>query len=136
MINKLKEALENLHEEIQRDLEEKQREFKYRIEQRRVVFEQTVKDRHRELRMRIARFLRTSSIPAILTAPVIYSLIVPLLLLDLFVTVYQQICFRVYRIPLVKRRDYIVMDRKFLDYLNWIEKLNCIYCEYGNGVLA
>ena len=34
----------------------------------------------------------------VLTAPVIYSLIFPLLLLDMFVTVYQAICFPGYGI--------------------------------------
>lgn len=136
MINKLKDTLEHLREEIQRDLEEKQREFKYSIEQKRVVFEEAVAVRHRELRMRMLRFMRTSNFFYVLTAPLIYSLIVPLVLLDAFITLYQQVCFRIYGIPLVKRSDYVVMDRKYLGYLNWVEKLNCIYCEYGNGILA
>lgn len=136
MISKLKAAIEHLQAEIQRELAAKQKEFRYSIENHRVTFEHAVAVRHRQMRMRISRFLRTSNLLYVLTAPVIYSLIVPLALLDLFVTVYQHICFRAYRIPRVSRGDYIVMDRKFLGYLNWIEKLNCVYCEYGNGVLS
>lgn len=132
----LRQRIEALQEELEREIENKRAKFRYHIEQKRVVFEQEVAARHRALRMRISHFLRTSKIPYILTAPLIYSLIIPFSLMDLFVTVYQQVCFRVYRIPLVRRSEYVVMDRKYLQYLNWIEKLNCIYCEYGNGVIA
>jgi hypothetical protein len=72
----------------------------------------------------------------VLTAPVIYSLIVPLVLLDLFVTIYQAICFPVYGIPKARRRDYLVFDRSHLAYLNMLEKLNCAYCSYANGLIA
>lgn len=132
----LRQRIETLQDEIEQEIDRKREAFRYRIEQRRVVFEQEVAERHRALRMKISQFLRTSKIPYVLTAPLIYSLIIPFALMDMFVTVYQQVCFRVYGIPLVKRSEYVVMDRKYLQYLNWIEKLNCIYCEYGNGVIA
>ncbi len=132
----LRQRIEHLQEEIEQQIDRKRNEFRYRIEKRRVVFEQEVAERHRALRMKISQFLRTSKVPYILTAPLIYSLIVPFVLIDVFVTVYQQVCFRVYGIPLVKRSEYVVMDRKYLQYLNWIEKLNCVYCEYGNGVIS
>jgi hypothetical protein len=73
---------------------------------------------------------------AILTAPFIYAVIIPFVLLDLFVTVYQTVCFPVYGIPKARRRDYIAIDRNKLRYLNAIEGFNCMYCSYGNGVLA
>jgi len=63
----------------------------------------------------------------ILTAPVIYALIIPVLLLDVFVAVYQTVCFPVYGIPRVRRSDYLAFDREQLAYLNAIEKLNCAY---------
>lgn len=49
---------------------------------------------------------------AIVTSPVIYPRWIPFLLMDLFVTVYQAICFPVYRIPRVRRSDYLVFDRE------------------------
>ena len=48
----------------------------------------------------------------------------------------QAICFRSYRIPRVRRMDYIRLDRSQLAYLNWVETLNCLYCGYANGVAA
>ena len=63
-------------------------------------------------------------------------MILPFVLLDLFVTVYQAICFPVYRIPKVRRGDYLIFDRSHLAYLNGLEKLNCAYCSYANGLIA
>ena len=84
----------------------------------------------------LLRFLIRSRFLVVLTAPVIYCGWVPFLLMDLFVSAYQAICFPVYRIPKVRRRDYIVFDHADLPYLNAIEKFNCLYCSYGNGVAA
>jgi hypothetical protein len=60
----------------------------------------------------------------------------PFLLIDLWVSIYQHICFRIYGIPRVRRADYIVIDRYKLAYLNTIEKVNCDFCSYANGLLA
>src|ERR1700730_95081 len=72
----------------------------------------------------------------ILTAPVIYSLILPIALVDIWVMAYQAICFPLYKIPKVRRRDYLVFDRHHLAYLNILEKINCAYCSYANGAIA
>lgn len=71
-----------------------------------------------------------------MTAPIIYTLIIPIALLDLSVTFYQAVCFPLYGISKVRRRDYMVFDRHHLAYLNGIEKLNCTYCSYANGLIA
>lgn len=71
-----------------------------------------------------------------ITAPVIYSLIIPAIIMDAFVQMYQAICFPVYGIPKVNRDDYIKHDRHNLRYLNSIKKVNCAYCAYFNGVIA
>ncbi len=55
--------------------------------------------------------------------------------MDISVTIYQQICFRIYHIPLVRRGDFLILDRHHLAYLNAIEQLNCIYCGYASGVI-
>ena len=60
----------------------------------------------------------------------------PLLLLDLFLFCYQHICFPLYGIPKVRRSEYLVFDRTDLPYLNLVEKINCAYCSYGNGLAA
>jgi hypothetical protein len=57
-------------------------------------------------------------------------------MLDAAVTLYQLVCFPIYGIPKVRRKDYLVFDRGRLAYLNTIEKIGCIYCSYANGLLA
>lgn len=68
--------------------------------------------------LREHRLLKTSlwsHIPAhilvILSVPLIYACVVPFMLLDLAVAIYQAICFPVYGIPKVRRRDYLIFDR-------------------------
>jgi len=68
------------------------------------------------------------------SAPFIYILIFPLVVLDFFVELYHRVCFPLYKIPYVKRGQYIRIDRHKLKYLNWIEKINCAYCGYANGL--
>lgn len=64
----------------------------------------------------------------LITGPIIYSMIVPLLLLDGCESFYQATCFSIYGITKVHRDDYFVYDRQQLGYLNFIEKFHCTYC--------
>ena len=81
-------------------------------------------------------YFKTIPLGTILTAPIIYAMIIPAVILDIFLWVYQNINLRVYKIPLVKRSDYIVYDRHHLEYLHPIDKLGCVYCSYFNGLIA
>jgi hypothetical protein len=72
----------------------------------------------------------------LLSVPFIYSLAVPFVLLDGAIWVYQAVCFPLYGIARVRRRDYFVADRARLPYLDWLGKVNCTYCSYANGLLA
>lgn len=69
-------------------------------------------------------------------APIIYAMIIPLAFLDLCVFLYEHICFRVYGIPIVPRKNYFVIDRHHLSYLSGMQKFNCIYCGYANGLAS
>ena len=101
-----------------------------------VVFPRLTRRHHRTLAKSVWRYFRDSTLLTILTAPFIYSILLPISLLDLLVCLYQWICFPVYRIPRVRRGDYVVLDRHRLAYLNVVERVNCVYCGYANGVLA
>ncbi len=91
---------------------------------------------HRRHKTSIWSHLRNARLAVALTAPVIYACTIPFLFLDLFVTIYQAVCFPIYGIPKVRRGDYLVFDRGKLAYLNAIEKVGCVYCSYANGLLA
>lgn len=88
-----------LQGELDREIERRRKVLGWRLKGRVVEFEHGVTIEHRRLRMGIATFLSRSSIGTVVTAPVIYSVIVPLLLLDGWFSLYQAICFRAYGIP-------------------------------------
>ena len=130
------EKIKQLEQQLQQELEARQEQLSYELKNRRVRFTRAIRDMHREYRVDLVEFFRTADLRHVLTAPVVYSLIVPFALLDLGVSIYQHICFRAYGLARVKRSDYILLDRHQLSYLNVVEKLNCVYCGYANGVLA
>ena len=122
--------------ELEAEIAKRRAELRFGLERGRVVFEEEVLRRHRELRTRLSRYIANARPMVVLTAPLIYALIVPLLLLDLCVTVYQAVCFPAYGIAKVRRRDHFIFDRHHLAYLNALEKLNCAYCSYANGLIG
>jgi len=128
--------MQELQEQLEDDFARRREEFRYRIENGRVVFEREARRRQREFRMRLSDFLRRTRPMTVITAPVIYSLLVPFVLLDLFVTIYQRVCFPAYGIQRVRRSEFIRIDRHHLAYLNALQRLNCIYCGYCNGLIA
>ncbi len=128
--------IRSLESEIESRIAERRAQFHYAVKRNRVCFDQDILARHRDFKRGFWRQMRESPLRFILVSPIIYSLILPLALLDLFVEVYQAVCFRVYGIKRVPRSDFIVIDRHHLAYLNPLEKFNCIYCGYGNGVIA
>jgi len=73
---------------------------------------------------------------SIISAPFIYGMIIPSIIMHLCLEIYHQVCFRLYKIPLVKAKDYFKFDRSHLPYLNWFEKINCLYCSYFNCLVA
>jgi hypothetical protein len=132
----LLDRIRELQDEFELELAKRREAFRYRLENGRVVWEEEARRQHRALRVRWLAFLRRTRPLTVITAPVIYALIVPFVLLDIFVSVYHAICFPVYGIPKVRRADHIRLDRHHLAYLNGLQKLNCVYCGYCNGLLS
>ncbi len=132
---RLRVTEQELEQEVDSLLAEKRQQFNYSLRRGKVVFERSVQNWQRQHRIGLWQYLRKTPLVYIFSAPFIYGMIVPLLILDVSITVYQHICFRIYGIPLVKRTDYLVVDRHLLAYLNAIEKINCTYCGYGNGLI-
>jgi hypothetical protein len=97
---------------------------------------QAIRALQRRQRVGLWQYVSRADAATVLAAPVTYSVLLALLALDLWVTVYQAICFRAWGVKLVRRRDFFAVDRHTLPYLNGLEKLNCLYCSYANGVIA
>ncbi|MDP2685012.1 MAG: hypothetical protein Q8P20_08330 [bacterium] len=70
-----------------------------------------------------------------LSYPFIWVVLLPLFILDVFIEIYHRICFPLFGIPIIKRRQYIRIDRHKLKYLDWLDKIGCVYCGYANGLL-
>jgi hypothetical protein len=135
-IDELIAQIRSLQNELEAELAIQRSRLNYTLKSGQVRFEQEILRAHRALRVNLARYIFSAEMRHVVTAPIIYSLIIPLLLLDAFVTIYQATCFPVYGIEKVKRGDYLIFDRSHLAYLNLLEKINCAYCSYGNGLLA
>jgi len=125
-----------LEDDLRTALQEQQTSMFFQIKGKRIEFEQSMKQAHRQLKTGFFRWLVTNRPQNLITGPIIYGMIIPLVILDFFVSLYQAACFPIYKIAKVRRADYIVLDRQHLEYLNFIEKFHCTYCAYGTGLIA
>jgi len=131
LVNKIYE----LEEELRTLLYEQQSQFSYKVAGKRVEFEKSIREAHKKLQTSWFYWFITVSPKHLLSGPIIYGLIFPLLAFDIAISFYQSICFRLYGISRVKRSDYYIFDHRHLAYLNLFEKINCLYCSYAVGVI-
>ena len=94
----LMEKMRSVEAEIETELARRQEELRFRLENSRIVFEDEALRVHRAIKTRVSRYLSQANPLVMLTAPVIYSLLIPIALLDIFVIIYQATCFPVYKI--------------------------------------
>lgn len=125
-----------LEEQLQATLHEQENRIHFTLKGKRVQFGKEARAAHARLKRSVLRWLVTDRPQNLLTGPVIYFMVVPMVLLDITVSAYQAISFPIYRIAKVRRSDYIAFDRHHLGYLNFYERLHCEYCAYANGLLA
>ncbi|HEY5715888.1 MAG TPA: hypothetical protein VIS54_05685 [Psychromonas sp.] len=135
-VKNLVQQIRALEDELSAILKKQEKEIRYRVNGTRIEFEHKFKEAQQKLKIGIFHWLRASKLNNIISAPFIYAMIVPLVFLDICITLYQSICFRLYHVPKVSRSDYMIFDRHQLGYLNIIEKVNCSYCAYGVGLVA
>ena len=116
--------------ELEDELEDEYRKPRNEWGRKKLELAEEFQRQQRRYKTGLFRFLLCSRLLVALTAPIIYAGWIPFLVMDVFVTFYQAICFPIYRIPKVRRSDYLVFDREDLPYLNIIEKFNCFFCSY------
>lgn len=134
-IHHLLAQLEAVENELNAALQESQIQLNFSVKGKRIEFEKSVKQAHKQLKIGMIKWLGNRPLNLI-TGPIIYSMVFPMLLLDACISIYQATCFPIYKIAKVQRSDYFIFDRYHLSYLNWVEKSHCMYCTYGNGLLA
>lgn len=135
-IKKLLDQMTTLEDELRVALNEQPSSILFQIKGKRVEFEKSIQETHRHLKTSFFRWLVTNRPQNLITGPIIYAMIIPLVITDVFLTFYQLTCFPIYGIKKVRRADYIIFDRQQLNYLNFIEKFHCTYCAYGSGMIA
>lgn len=135
-IQRLLEQMNALEDDLRKALSEQPSSVFFQIKGKRIEFEHSIKQAHKRLKRNFFHWLLIDRPQNLITGPIIYSMIIPLLLTDLFVSFYQFTCFPIYGIKKVRRSDYIIFDRQHLNYLNFIEKFHCSYCAYGSGMIS
>ncbi|RKZ78544.1 MAG: hypothetical protein DRQ35_05800 [Gammaproteobacteria bacterium] len=135
-IKQIIDQIKLLEDELSEELHQQEDHLLFQLKGKKVEFEQSIKQAHRKFKTNVWQWLFGLHPINLVTAPIIYSMIVPLVISDLFVSFYQATCFPVYKISKVRRSDFIVFDRHQLAYLNIFEKLHCVYCAYANGLNA
>lgn len=128
--------IQRLEEDLEAELQRRRHALQADFEHRRVHFEAALLEQQRRFKTGMLHYMLGAEWRHWVCIPFIYSLIFPMLLLDVALTVYQWICFPLFRIQKVYRSDCWLFDRSHLAYLNALEKLNCAYCSYGNGLAA
>ena len=135
-IQRLLSEISELEEQLATVMHEQQERLHYRIEGSKIRFEENLRRVHHELKTGVFAWLRESELRNVVSAPFVYAMIIPFVMLDIFLFVYQSVCFPLYRIPKVKRSNFVVVDRQHLGYLNVVERMNCMFCGYADGLLA
>ena len=135
-VERFVDRIHDAEEHLAREAKDHRRRWQSRVRRGQVWFDKELRETHRSLRQSIPAYILEGDLFSLVTAPIIYSLLIPFVLLDFWVTVYQWICFPIYGMTCVPRRRYFALDRHKLAYLNGIEKVHCTFCSYANGLIA
>jgi len=138
MSDKIKEMIEEIEamkEKLGEEISQHEKDISYEIQNGYVRFEKEVLDKQKKNMKNLLVWFRDIPLLHLLVSPLVYAMIIPAIFFDIILFVYQQVIFRIFKFKFIKRSDYILFDRQYLAYLNSIEKLNCLYCTYFNGLM-
>lgn len=135
-IKDLLEKISSLNKQLSEKYSQLADKYGFSFSGKKIVFLQEFRKRNKSFKIPTWKYVIPKDVRHLLSLPFIYMMIVPIVILDIFITIYQGVTFSLYHIPKAKRRDFIIYDRQFLDYLNLVEKVHCLYCTYANGLFA
>ena len=135
-IQEFLDRIERIELAIEQEAKIRRQQWQADFDEHKLRFEKEVLAQQRRFKAGLFAYVLTAQWRHVLCVPFIYPVLVPMLLLDAFVSVYQWVCFPLCKIPKVQRSDFWVFDRSHLAYLNGLEKINCAYCAYGTGLIA
>jgi len=87
-LNEILERLRLTQQELDSLLAKKREKFQYSLHRGKVVIELSVRNWQRQQRTTILEFLHKAPLTRILSAPVIYGMIIPLVILDLSICIF------------------------------------------------
>jgi len=134
-IRELIEEIDSMKLKLAEEIDKQESHISYEIKNGYVTFEKEVLAKQRENMKNLLSWFREVPLLHLLTAPLIYAMVIPAIMFDVLLFVYQQVAFRVFKFEFIRRSDYMHFDHHYLGYLNIIEKLNCLYCSYFNGLM-
>src|SRR5688572_29434691 len=95
-IRSLLSQITSLEDELRTVLREQETHLLYHFWGKRVEFTGAIRVRHRKLKVGVFRWIVANRPQNFLTGPIIYGLGIPLVFLDLCVSLYQALCFPIY----------------------------------------
>jgi len=134
-IKEMMQEIEEMKEKLREEIEKHEIHVNYEIKNGYITFEKGVFSKQKKSMKHLKEWFGEIPFIQFLSAPVIYGMVIPAVLLDLMLFVYTYVVSRIFKIKFVKRKSYVVFDRHYLGYLNIVEKFNCLYCAYFNGVM-
>lgn len=134
-IREIIEEIDTMKLKLAEEIDKQESHISYEIKNGYVTFEKEVLAKQRENMKNLLSWFREVPLLHLFTAPLIYAMVIPAIMFDVLLFVYQQVAFRVFKFEFIKRSDYMHFDHHYLGYLNLIEKLNCLYCSYFNGLM-
>lgn len=135
-INAILSEIDKKKAELKIEYSKLKKKYGFTLQKGKIVFNSDAIKANKKQRKSILETIFTAEVREILSFPFIWMMLIPAVILDLGLFIYQNTAIRLYWIPLAKRSDFIVFDRQQLDYLNLIQKINCIYCSYVNWLFA
>ena len=138
MKSRIGQILEDIRlkkQEITNEYDKLKDKYGFKIEGKKIIWNKWKKEEFKKEKKSVLDSIFTVEFREFLSLPFIWGMLIPAIFLDICLFIYQNTAIRLYKIPLAKRSDYIVFDRKQLAYLNWIQKLDCIYCSYFNWLV-
>ncbi len=135
-INEILQKIDALKKELRIEYNRMSEQYWFIIKERKIIFLKKIQVYNKKFKEGLFHYIFTANIRNILSVPFIYGMFFPIVLLDIFLTLYQYTAFPLYWIKRVTRKDFITYDRRFLDYLNLLQKINCLYCSYANWLFA
>ncbi|MCW8820704.1 MAG: hypothetical protein OQK45_00640 [Sulfurovum sp.] len=134
-IREIVEEIESMKLKLAEEIAKQESHISYEIHNGYVKFDKEVVSKQKENMKNLLIWFGEVPLLHFLAAPIIYGMIIPTILFDVILFIYQHTVFRIFKFGFIKRSNYVIFDHQYLGYLNPIEKLNCVYCSYVNGLM-